>query len=176
MHFPTHPAGPAHSRLVSHQTPPDTPPIPDPRFGSLLQQGYDKVCPGSLCEECAWILIKCKVTGLGHCTRHSIHHSRSSDRLQILISQKYPRQLMVSGLYENVFVASAMSSGIPPRGLRRWTASDNGSWSHARWLSTSIEKTPGIFSLIRRCTSRHCGRDRSFVGRGISSYGILSRF
>jgi len=79
---------------------------------------------------------------------------------------------MVSGLYENAPETSAMNSGIPPRGLRMWTDLDKDSWLHARSLLTSIEKTPGIFSLVRRCTLQHCGRGPSSVGRGISSYRI----
>jgi len=82
---------------------------------------------------------------------------------------------MVSRLYENAFGTSAMNSGIPLRGRRMWTALDKDSWLLARSLLTSIEKTPGILSLVRRCTRRHCGRSPSFVGRDVSSYRISSR-
>jgi len=121
------------------------------------------------------MLIKCTATGSRYCTQHFIHHSKGSDRLQILTLPEYLRVSTVSGLYENVFGISVARSGTIPQAPRMWTGSDSDSWLHARWRSISIEKMPSILSLVRRCTAQHCGRDFCFAGRGISSYRISSR-
>ena len=172
MYFPTHPAGTTYSRLVSRSTSPDTPTISNPKYGSLSRFKGGKVCLGSLCEKCVWRLINRKATGSGYFTRHFIHHFRRLDRLQTLILAEYLGVPMVSRLYGNGFHTPVMIPRMSPR--NRWAAS--GSWSHACWPSTSIEKKPSLMFLVRQCTGRRSGRNPHFARRGFWSYGISSSF
>jgi len=151
MYFPTHPARTTYGRLVQRSTTLDTSAIPNPGFGSLLQFSRGKVCPGSLREKYLWILIQREATGSRRYTQHFTCLSRGSDHVQILTSPRYPRRLAVSGLYENGFNGSATTLAMAPQD--QWTTSDNGSWLHARWPSTLIERVPVILSLIGRCAA-----------------------
>ena len=55
-----------------------------------------------------------KDTGLGYCIQYSTHLFRGSDRLRILAFSAYPRRPVVSGLCENGFDPSAMTTTITP--------------------------------------------------------------
>ena len=149
MYFPTYPAGTTHSRLVSRPTPPNTSTVPNPGFGPLRRHRCEEVRPGSLHEKYVWMLITREATGLGYCIQHSIRLSSGSDRSRILIFSAYQRDMMVSKLYENGFKASVATLGMNP--WNTWTAPDDGSWLHAHWPSTLMEKAPGITFLAYRC-------------------------
>jgi len=129
------------------------------------------------CLRNAWILIEHEVTGLEYCIPHFIHLFGGSDRPQISTLTAYPRELMVSGLCENGPRTSVANpdTTMTPRDPAR-TASDDASWLHVHWLSTLIEKMPGITFPVCRCTSRkrhRCGLDPC-LGRGVSSRRISS--
>ena len=106
-------------------------------------------------RKCAWILIKSEVTGLGCCTQRFIHLLRGSDHWRILRLATCPveRGLCENGLNTSVAIQSITTSRNPR------TASSIGSWSHARWPSTLIERTPGNLFLIRGCARKRCGHN-----------------
>ena len=117
------------------------------------------------------VLIECKATGLEYCIPHFTRLFGGSDRSQISTLTAYLRKLMVSGLCENGLRMSVVTpdTTMTPRDPVR-TASGNASWLHARWLSTLIEKMPGVLFLVSRFTGwkRHRYGHNPCPGRGVS--------